>query len=643
LFPLKNGPVLLDAENALFQFDPGNGIFHPLPKPEPNRLIKALGVLPDGAVCFYEAGEPARFDVFDGTQFHPWTNPPPVQNDDGPWTALLATRNGDVWLGGSRAVWWCHDGKWERFASEAHAAPEAAVAFAEMGDGEVWCATADELWEFNGKKWSLSPSRFNHINALIRSHDGTVWLASNGGLFRYCSGIWMENGEPEGMPNGPVYALCEDQPGRIWAASSRGLALFLPESDTSPPRTYVRWLGGSGHRLTEGDGLNVWFDGEDKWKMTSRERLLYSCQLDQQGWSAFQNLTMVSLPAPVAGRHSLQVRALNRNGNLDPVAATLDFTVVTPWFHDTRLWIALLAGAAAAIFFAAVAWNRHRQLLRSHAAVEQKVAERTRELEIATRELLHSQKMTALGTLAAGVAHDFNNILSIIKGSAQIIEDNPDQPEKIRTRVNRIKTVVQQGAEIIDAMLGFGRESDAAPLPCDVNSVVADTIKLLGDRFLREVEVKFERAEKLPEISVPREFVQQILLNFIFNAAESMNSRKTMTLTTRWVDKLPPDVVLPAAAGASFVLVCVRDRGAGIAPEIRSRIFEPFFTTKAMSTRRGTGLGLSMVYELAGKMGAGLAVQSAVGEGSTFTLILPAEDQLVDGKQAPKPVESLHV
>ena len=71
--------------------------------------------------------------------------------------------------------------------------------------------------------------------------------------------------------------------------------------------------------------------------------------------------------------------------------------------------------------------------------------------------------MNALGTLAAGIAHDFNNILSIIKGSAQIIEDNPDQPEKIRTRISRIKTVVQQGAEIVDAMLGFSRGSGRAP------------------------------------------------------------------------------------------------------------------------------------------------------------------------------------
>ena len=86
------------------------------------------------------------------------------------------------------------------------------------------------------------------------------------------------------------------------------------------------------------------------------------------------------------------------------------------------------------------------------------MAERTRELEVASRELFHSQKMNALGTLAAGIAHDFNNILSIIKGSAQIIEDNLENQDKVRTRVDRIKTVVEQGAGIVKAMLGFSRD-----------------------------------------------------------------------------------------------------------------------------------------------------------------------------------------
>ncbi len=312
--------------------------------------------------------------------------------------------------------------------------------------------------------------------------------------------------------------------------------------------------------------------------------------------------------------------------------------MTVPWYREVRLVSIACAGAVAALFFAALAFNRHWRLLRSYAEVEQKVAERTHELEIAGRELLQSQKMTALGTLAAGIAHDFNNILSIIKGSAQLIEENPGNPEKIRTRVDRIKTVVEQGAGIVKAMLGFSSGAGEHPGLCDLNAIARDTLKLLGDRFLREVEVKFKPAPDLPEIHASKSLIQQILLNFIFNAAEAMaapalrpspameGGRKQVALATQQLERLPEGLALAPKPAPAYVSVSVHDFGCGIPPENLPRIFEPFFTTKALSARRGTGLGLSMVYELAKKTGAGLAVESALDQGSTFTLILPVRD-----------------
>jgi signal transduction histidine kinase len=172
-------------------------------------------------------------------------------------------------------------------------------------------------------------------------------------------------------------------------------------------------------------------------------------------------------------------------------------------------------------------------------------------------------------------------------------------------------------------MLGFSRGDGAPAAPCDLNAVVADARRLLGDRFLHETEVRFEPGANLPEVSVPRDFVQQILLNFIFNAEEAMTGRKHIKLATQVAEELPAEIYLPPAAAPRFILLSVRDHGAGIAPEVRHRMFEPFFTTKHLSARRGTGLGLSMAYELAKKMSAGLAVESVPGTGSTFILILP--------------------
>ena len=238
LFPLKDGSLLVGRGNEwLYQFKRADGLFGSVAVRNQTQPVKPLGLLPDGSACLCHADDHAAFDEFDGTQLRPLPNPPTIRSNEDTPTTLFTTRSGDVWIGGGRTVFWWHDGKWDQFGSEDHSTPEGAVGFAEMTNGMIWCATSDEIWNFDGKKWSLSQNRFNHINTLMEAHDGTVWLASNGGLFHFCNGIWVENGEPEGLPNGAVGTLCEDQQGQIWVGNAHGLTIFHPQADMNPPRT----------------------------------------------------------------------------------------------------------------------------------------------------------------------------------------------------------------------------------------------------------------------------------------------------------------------------------------------------------------------------------------------------------------------
>ncbi len=543
------------------------------------------------------------------------------------WKTRFDTKNGDIWLGGANEIAWRHQNTWGIFSSTNQVGPEEVIGFAESPDGRFWCSTPNKVWEFDGKNWLMLRGGFDSINALHCSRDGVLWVATTNGVHRFAQGTWIVNTTEDGLPAVDVHKIHEDTSGGISLETIHGWSAFLPAADTAAPHTYIDSAPVGEASFREGAVVTIAFRGRDKWKQTSSDRLLFSYRLDEREWSPFLDMKEISFVDLALGKHYFQVRALDRAGNIDPKPARLEFTIVVPWYRETRLVLVLTIALGMAIFFAALAFNRHRKLQLGYVEVERQVAERTRELEVANRELLHSQKMNALGSLAAGIAHDFNNILSIIKGSAQIIEDNADKPDKIRTRVDRIKTVVQQGAEVVDAMLGFSRSTDQPPAPCDLNAVVDETRKLLGDRFLREVEVRFERGAELPQVSVRRDFVQQILLNFIFNAAEAMTSRKQITLTSEIVTTLPPELFLTPVVADNYILVSVRDCGSGIASDIKPRIFEPFFTTKALSTKRGTGLGLSMVYELAKKLESGLAVESVVGEGSTFTLILPVLDK----------------
>jgi signal transduction histidine kinase len=628
---LKDGSLLLDADDQCFQLNPETGAFTTPRARHPAGPIKPLGLLKDGRLCVRPlstsaADQSLRLEAYDGANFEPLAVPAPKRSLGGSFSTLFAAQNGSLWFSSERGTAWYHDQKWRTFASTDGSAPDSIVDFAESTDGRIWAATRERVWGFDGRSWAVVRTGLDRINALIAARDGSLWLGADSGLHRFFQGSWVENGTEEGLPNGGIRELCEDSRGRIWAGTAHGLRLYHPEDDPDPPKTYIQMLGEKDRSVPEGGTIALVFSGQDRWNYTPRQRLLYSYRLSGRDWSPFQEERSVSFIDLPAGKQDLQVRAMDRNCNIDPLPARIEFVVVLPWYKESRLVLILIAGLGAVLFFAGLAFNRHRQLLRSYAEVERKVAQRNQELEVANRQLLHSQKMNALGALAAGIAHDFNNILSIIKGSAQIIEDNLDNPGKVRTRVNRINTVVEQGAGIVKGMLGFSRESPEPPAPCDLNTVLNDTVKLLGDRFLREVHLTLERAPALPEVTCSKDFIQQVLLNLILNAAESMDKHKRVVLATRLLDKSPVSPVLAPAQAGRYIAVSVRDFGCGISADNFPRIFEPFFTTKAFSARRGTGLGLSMVYELARKMEAGIAVETIVDQGSTFTLILPVLD-----------------
>jgi signal transduction histidine kinase len=493
------------------------------------------------------------------------------------------------------------------------------VCIAEIAEDKFWAASLDSIYELRGPRWERIKHGIEHVRTIFRSRDGVVWVGASDGIHQFANGAWISHGEDEGLPSLVVHQVAQDRRDRIWAATSRGAIKFFPESDPDEPRTLAPTL--VENRGDDNEGVTIRFNGTDKWNYTPSPRLLYAYRLDEGTWSAFTNVAAVTFQNLSAGPHYLQARAMDRAGNQDPSSATFDFAVTLPWSRDPRLVAVAILGFIAVAFFAGLAVNRHLRLKRSYAEVERMVAERTAQLQKANEELLHSQKMRALGTLAAGIAHDFNNILSIIKGSAQIIENNPDDKDKVLTRVDRIQTVVDQGAGIVRSMLGLGKVSDATE--CDAGELIEETIRLLGDRFPPEVQVRYDKNGVPPRFTCSKGVMHQILQNLILNAVDASGGKGVITLRTELRRDLGTGVALTPAAAPTYVAIEVSDHGSGIAPEVLPRIFEPFYTTKAFSSRRGTGLGLSMVYELAKGLGYGLAVESSLGKGTTFRILAP--------------------
>lgn len=251
---------------------------------------------------------------------------------------------------------------------------------------------------------------------------------------------------------------------------------------------------------------------------------------------------------------------------------------------------------------------------RANQSLEQRVLERTRELEIANEALRQSQKMEAIGQLTGGIAHDFNNLLTVIRGSADILRREGLNEDKRRRYIDAILDTADRAARLTGQLLAFARRQALRPEIFDAGSQIAaitDMLRsVLGSRTALEIN------SDCPDCFVEADIAQfeTAIVNMAVNARDAMDGE----------GKLMISIQRNADVGMEYVCVEVSDSGHGIAPDKINRIFEPFFTTKEVG--KGTGLGLSQVYGFTKQSDGEIAVESTVGIGTTFRLLLPARD-----------------
>ena len=250
-------------------------------------------------------------------------------------------------------------------------------------------------------------------------------------------------------------------------------------------------------------------------------------------------------------------------------------------------------------------------------AVKENITER-KALE---QQLWQAQKMESIGTLASGVAHDFNNILGIIIGYASLLDQKLDDPVRRSTSLEAIVKAAERGAGLVRQILTFARKSDFTLEKVSVNSIIDELSKMLHETFPRTISLSLHLDPALPPLAVDRIQLHQALLNLCVNARDAMADHGDLTLSTRMVDGNDIARRFANAAGKSFVEVAVTDTGTGMDEITKGRIFEPFFTTKEVG--KGTGLGLSVVFGVVQEHQGLVDVESEVGRGSTFRIWLP--------------------
>ena len=252
--------------------------------------------------------------------------------------------------------------------------------------------------------------------------------------------------------------------------------------------------------------------------------------------------------------------------------------------------------------------------------------ERSRRLE---KMLLQAQKMESLGTLAGGIAHEFNNLLQAMSGYLEMALSHTDAHDPRSRWLSRVQEAAFRARDLIRRLLSFARQTEPVPEPMSFNDVVEDTLDLLKKSIPRMIEIQKDLAPNLPTLVGDRLHVEQVLINLVVNARDAIGNDNPGVIglqTSTYTEE----------NGQVWIQLKVQDTGSGIPEEIQDRIFDPFFTTKEPG--KGTGLGLSTVYGIVTNHGGRIRCESRPGHGTTFYVdfpVKPWEREASDGKIQP--------
>jgi signal transduction histidine kinase len=259
------------------------------------------------------------------------------------------------------------------------------------------------------------------------------------------------------------------------------------------------------------------------------------------------------------------------------------------------------------------------------------VAAEHRERRRLEAQLRQSQKMEAIGQLAGGIAHDFNNLLAVITSYSELLIDGMPGDDERRDDLHEIRRAAERATALTRQLLAFSRRQVLLPTVVDLNAAVRDLERMLRRAIGRDIEFEAALDDTIGRVRVDLGQLDQILINLAVNARDAMPSGGKLRFATANV-ALGPEYAAanPGVTAGDYVAVYVSDTGVGMDAETLARAFEPFFTTKEVG--KGTGLGLSTVFGIVRQSGGHVAVESAVGRGTTFQVYLP---RIAEGDAAP--------
>ena len=275
-------------------------------------------------------------------------------------------------------------------------------------------------------------------------------------------------------------------------------------------------------------------------------------------------------------------------------------------------------------------------------ALEDITARRQAEADLKASEekLRRAQKMEAVGQMVAGVAHNFNNLLLITGGYADLLIEEEGRGEQDRQALDEIRRAAERGAALTHQMLTFSRKREIRAVPVDLNRLVGGMGTLLARAIREDTALTIEPAPDHATVLIDRDDVEQVILNLVINARDALPRGGHINIDIGRQPLEADDLRDATMPPGEYVRLRIRDDGIGMSPEVQTHLFEPFFTTKDVG--QGTGLGLAFVYGTVHQHQGLVTVDSTPDVGTTFSLYFPLQAQASGVDRIPPPPVTLH-